>query len=77
MVCDLRRFREHLRSTPHARILAHRLREADRLLTHTHLSLATIAERCGFNSAEYLSVAFRRAHGCPPGEFRRRRQSER
>ena len=42
-----------------------------KLLLETDLPLSAIAHRVGFNYVEYMSVAFKRAVGVSPGEFRR------
>lgn len=48
-----------------------RLSEGRQLLLHTGESVETIAERCGFASPSHFHRAFKRAHGAPPGEWRR------
>lgn len=47
-----------------------RLRHAVALLAHTDLTLAAVAEQCGFHSASHLSRWIRRVHGCTPGRLR-------
>lgn len=42
------------------------------LLLNERLSLAEIAEQCGFNSETYLIRSFRQIYGCTPGVWRRR-----
>jgi AraC-like DNA-binding protein len=42
-----------------------------RLLAETDDKLEVIAEQLGFCDAAHLSRVFRRACGCPPGEYRR------
>lgn len=66
-----KRFREEFGRTPHQEILRVKINRAERLLTDTDLNLPQIAERTGFNHAEYLCVAFKRSTGRSPGEFRR------
>ncbi len=46
--------------------------EAKRLLVHTSLAVALIADRVGFDEATNFVKFFRRDVGCSPGEFRRR-----
>jgi len=46
--------------------------EAKRLLVHTELTVASIAERLGFAEPTYFVKFFRREAGCTPGEFRHR-----
>ncbi|EJE52545.1 DNA-binding domain-containing protein, AraC-type [Acidovorax sp. CF316] len=45
--------------------------EAKRLLLHTGVPVARIAERLGFDEATHFSKFFRREAGCTPAEFRR------
>jgi AraC-like DNA-binding protein len=45
--------------------------EAKRLLLHTGVPVAHIAERLGFDEATHFSKFFRREAGCTPAEFRR------
>ena len=45
--------------------------EAKRLLLHTGVPVARIAERLGFDEATNFSKFFRREAGCTPAEFRR------
>jgi LacI family transcriptional regulator len=66
-----KRFRQLLGRTPHQEILNMKIARSIKFLTETDLSLATIAERTGFRYPEYLCVAFKRATGRTPGEFRR------
>jgi AraC-like DNA-binding protein len=52
-------------------ILRARMSESRQLLLHTEESVETIAARCGFASPSHFHRAFKRAHGMPPGEWRR------
>ncbi len=61
--------------TPHAMIAMIRLTRAKELLLETDLSVDAVAHRSGFQHAEYMSAAFRKAFGEPPGRFRRRKTS--
>ncbi len=45
------------------------------LLRETDLPLPAISRRAGFSHVEYLSVAFKRVAGMPPGEFRKTQNS--
>ena len=47
-----------------------RLKQAERLISTTTLSLATIAEELGFSSPANFSTAFKRHKGITPREFR-------
>lgn len=46
--------------------------EAKRLLVHTSLPVALIADRVGFDEPTNFVKFFKREAGCSPGEFRRR-----
>jgi LacI family transcriptional regulator len=59
--------------TPHEMILTVRMSRVHQLLTQSDLSLEDIADRCGFEHPEYMSVVFKRRYGTPPGRFRRTR----
>lgn len=49
--------------------------EAKRLLVHTDLSVATIAEKLGFGEATNFSKFFKREAGCTPAQFRQRQRA--
>lgn len=66
-----RRFQSALGKSPHRMIQHERVERAKKLLTTSDLPVALIAERCGFQSNERLSVNFRELVGIPPVEFRR------
>lgn len=66
------RFRKLLGRTPHEEIARLRIQRVKQLLLETDLPLAAIAARAGFQHDEYLSVAFKKATGVPPREYRRR-----
>jgi LacI family transcriptional regulator len=70
-----RKFRRWLGHTPHDYILRARLDRVKDLLVSTDASIGAIAERTGFSHSEYLSVAFRRLTGQPPGAFRSRHRA--
>lgn len=67
------RFKKMLERSPHEEILRIQINRAQRLLLHTNLAVAVIAERVGFENPEYFSVAFKRVAGMPPASFRRKR----
>lgn len=55
------------------RLLSQRITlEAKRLLSHTSLPVATIADKLGFDEATNFVKFFRRETGMAPGEFRQR-----
>lgn len=66
-----KRFQQIIGRTPHQEINRRRVERIRQLLLETDLTLAQIAQRCGFQNEEYMSVAFRRAMNVPPGKYRR------
>lgn len=66
-----RAFSKAAGATPHAFIMQRRLEAAKRLLREGVVSLAEVAERCGYANASHLSNRFRRAEGCAPSLYRR------
>ncbi len=65
-----RKFKKMLGQTPHEHILRTRLARVKTMLADTELSIALIADRTGFEHAEYLSVAFHREIGMTPTKWR-------
>ncbi|MEM9367103.1 MAG: DNA-binding transcriptional regulator [Planctomycetota bacterium] len=70
------RFKQAVGKTPHQLITATRLANAERLLRETNLTLTRIANRCGLEYAEYLSVLFRKHRGITPGDYRQQHRQE-
>lgn len=66
-----RRFQDALDRSPLAMIQHERVERAKNLLTTTDLPVSIIAERCGFQSNERLTVNFRATVGVPPATYRR------
>ena len=66
-----RRFQATLGRSPHAMIQHERVERAKKLLTTTDLPVSLIAERCGFQSNERLTVNFRAIAGVAPVSYRR------
>jgi transcriptional regulator GlxA family with amidase domain len=66
-----RRFREHVGTTPAVWIATARVREAQRLLETTSLSVEAVAEKAGFGSAPVLRERFRTIVGAGPMAYRR------
>ena len=59
--------------TPHARVQRVRLEHARNLLRDDRdLSVAVVAQRCGFGNPFYLTRAFTQRFGMPPTVYRRR-----
>jgi AraC-like DNA-binding protein len=50
-----------------------RIREAEKLLRYTNLSISEISERCGFGGSNYFGDAFKRYMGLSPREYRKKR----
>ena len=65
------RFQKLIGRTPHAEIIRMRLDKARQLLLDTDLPLSAVAQAAGFRHTEYLSVAFKRATGQTPGNYRK------
>lgn len=66
----LRDFRRAVGITPHAWITEVRLQAARRLLEHTDLPLAAVAQDCGFAHQSHLGSALRQAIGLTPRQYR-------
>jgi transcriptional regulator GlxA family with amidase domain len=66
-----RRFREHVGMTPAAWIGKARVREAQRLLETTRLSVERVAEMVGYGSTSVLRERFTEAVGVSPVAYRR------
>ena len=66
-----RRFREHVGMTPAAWIARARVREAQRLLETTNLSVEAVAETTGYGSATVLRDRFAAIAGVSPLAYRR------
>lgn len=70
-----RRMREAIGRTPGEEIHRVKFDEVRRFLDSTDLSLAAIAERCGFEHPQYMAEAFKKHFGMPPGRYRESRRS--
>ena len=66
-----RDLRKHLGRTPQQEIRFVQIKRVKELLATTDLSIERIALLCGFQTAEYMHVVFRRLESTTPGEFRR------
>lgn len=60
---------------PSDHLLRLRLSRAATLLRTTALPVQHVAGRCGFANASYFARSFRAAFGCPPGDYRSRREA--
>lgn len=70
-----RKFKQLIGHSPHEHIQRVRIERVKALLVTTELSVGAIAERVGVEHPEYLSVAFRRATGMSPREYRTRHRA--
>jgi AraC-like DNA-binding protein len=66
----LRRFKATLGVTPHQLVIEMRLQKAKELLADRGLSVAEIAEQCGFSDATHLATTFRRLLKSSPRAWR-------
>ncbi len=62
--------------TPYRYLIGCRVREAERLLEHTNLSVAEIAEYCGYTEPTLFSAVFRRETGMAPSVYRKAKRGE-
>lgn len=67
-------FRDAIGVTPRAVYQRIRLAEARRLVEQTRLSIAEIADRCGYADAAAMTRAFKAAYGAPPRRVRQTSQ---
>jgi len=65
-----RLFKQRTGLTPHQYVLNCRIEEAKRLLLHTVLDLAEIAQRLGFRDQSHFTARFRKATGVTPKRWR-------
>jgi AraC-like DNA-binding protein len=64
------RFREVLGRPPIRYLTEWRMHLAEQLLATTHIGIATVARRVGYDSEEAFSRAFKRARGLSPSHWR-------
>lgn len=67
----LRAFKTSTGMTPHAFMAKHRLEKSAGMLRSTSMTATEIAMECGFASSSHFTVAFKRAFGTCPKDFRR------
>jgi AraC-like DNA-binding protein len=67
-----RSFKQMFRQTPHRFMMRLRLQAACRLLQDSALSIAEVADDCGFPDQNYFSRQFRQIVGMTPSAYRRR-----
>lgn len=64
-------FADSMGTTPQRHVRQVRLEHAASLLTRTDMPIATVADRCGFDSQSHFTTSFHRAFGISPGRYRR------
>jgi len=65
-------FAVHRQISPHAYLQSVRLRNALAFLRNSSLTVQSVAEQCGFDSASHLSRVVKKATGMSPGQVRKR-----
>lgn len=65
-----RRFNIAMRQTPQDYIRKIRIEHAKELLQKSNLSVAEVAEQCGFNDTSHFGSAFKQFVSIPPSEYR-------
>jgi AraC family transcriptional regulator, transcriptional activator FtrA len=68
----VRKFRQHLGTTPHAWCTAQRMRLAQSILETTDASLDGVAEKVGYRTTEAFRSVFKREIGTSPMTYRER-----
>lgn len=71
------KFRDVMQTTVVDYLLGVRLNRATYLLNHTRRSVEEISQACGFSSANYFGLIFKKKMGCSPSSFHRRKSSKR
>ncbi|TAE90797.1 MAG: helix-turn-helix domain-containing protein [Verrucomicrobia bacterium] len=66
------RFQRLMGQSPAVAMRRIRVEHAISLLRQTNLSVAQVADRCGFSSPEYMASVFREVHGASPLHFRKK-----
>ncbi|MCS3918090.1 AraC family transcriptional regulator [Fervidibacter sacchari] len=66
-----RQFRAWMGLTPREYLRRYRLELARRLLETTDLTIACIADQCGFESLSHFTRTFKSAFGAPPARYRK------
>lgn len=70
-----RLFRESTGASLKEYILSEKIRQAEKLLEHSHLSIGVIAGKVGFDNLSHFSKTFRIATGKTPQEYRKSKQN--
>lgn len=70
-----RRFNERFRHSPHRWFVRCRLDIAERVIGHSGVAVADLAQMCGFSNTSHFIHAFRNRFGATPSRHARRRYS--
>jgi AraC-like DNA-binding protein len=65
------RFKQYLDLSPMQYVTNWRMQNARKILIESNLSLDSVAQKVGYDSAAAFSKAFKRMFDCNPGEYRR------
>lgn len=71
-----RRFNERFARSPHRWFVSCRLDIAERIVGHTGVAVADLAEMCGFSNTSHFISAFRHRFGATPSRHAHRRYSQ-
>lgn len=66
----IKKFSEHMGTSPRHFIMAHRIKMAQSMLTKTNTPIVKIAEECGFYDTAHFSKCFQSALGVTPTKYR-------
>ncbi|WP_028610165.1 AraC family transcriptional regulator [Paenibacillus harenae] len=66
-----RLFKQEFNTTPSAYAASLRLDKVKQLLANSSLTLAQIADHCGFTDEHHLSKSFKKQHGINPSSYRK------
>jgi len=69
-----KRFKKQTGQSIHQYVLALRIRKCAELLLRTPLSVAQVAEECGFSSPSYLAEYFKKVYRMTPADYRKNGQ---
>ncbi len=68
-------FREHLDTSPLQYLNTQRMQAAKFALQTPYLSVKEVAAICGYPDVNYFIRTFRKIHGMPPGQWRKKQQN--
>ena len=66
-----RKFKEHYGESPHTYLLQQKIKKAQSLLRHPHLSITQIAFECGFEHVSSFNRNFKKQVGQTPSAYRK------